>query len=66
MCEKLWDMFKTINERTTDIKVSKIKKNNQRIWKYDTMTIDETFADFYDELNNIVNTLFNLGEIDWL
>ena len=58
-----WNILQTMHERT---KVVKINKLQQLTFKFESirMSDDESFDEFYAKLNDIVNSAYNLGEID--
>lgn len=56
-----WDILKTIHKGTTRVKISRIQKLTKH---FENLTIrdSESFDNFYNKLNDIFNTSFNLGE----
>ena len=57
-----WNIFQTVHE---GIKTVKINKLQQLTSKFESIRMfdDESFDEFYTKLNNIVNFVYNLGEI---
>ena len=57
-----WNILQTVHEGT---KVVKINKLQQLTSKFESikMSDDESFNEFYVKLNDIVNSVYNLGEI---
>ena len=59
--KEAWEVLQTMYEGTNTVKQSKL----QRLTKeFETIVMeeDETFDQFYAKLNDIVNSVFNLGE----
>ena len=55
-----WNILQIVHEGT---KVVKINKLQQLTSKFESMSDDESFDEFYAKLNDIVNSTYNLGEI---
>ena len=57
-----WNILQTVHEGTKTVKINKLQ---QLTSKFESITMfdDESFDKFYDKLNDIVNTAYNLGEI---
>ena len=57
-----WNILKTVHE---GIKAVKINKLQQLTSKFESIRMfdDESFDEFYTKLNDIVNSVYNLGEI---
>ena len=57
-----WNILQTVHEGTKAVKINKLQ---QLTTKFESirMSDDESFDEFYAELNDIVNFAYNLGEI---
>ena len=57
-----WNTFEVIHEGTSTVKNSKIQRLTT---EFETirMSDKETFDDFHEKLKDIVNNLYNLGEV---
>ena len=47
-----WNILQTVHEGTKVVKINKLQQSD-----------DESFAEFYAKLKDIVNSAYNLGEI---
>jgi hypothetical protein len=64
MCETIkdtWDILEVAHEGTKTVKNSKLQTLTTKFDEIE-MKEDETFDEFYTQLNDIVNSNFNLGE----
>ena len=64
MCEiakDAWDILQTVHEGTLSVKNNRLQDLATR-FEVAKMKDDETFDEFYAEINDIVNSSFNLGE----
>ena len=57
-----WKILQTMHEGTKAVKISKLQQLTSRFESI-RMSEDESFDEFYDKLNHIVNSTFNLDEI---
>ena len=57
-----WNILQTVREGTTAVKINKLQQLTSR---FESIRIsnDESFDVFYAKLNDIVNFVFNLGEV---
>ncbi|XP_022849834.1 uncharacterized protein LOC111371915 [Olea europaea var. sylvestris] len=59
--KEVWDILETTHEGTKTVKNSKLQMLASRFEEI-RMKDDESFDEFYAKLNDIVNSIFNLGE----
>ena len=57
-----WNILQTVHEGTKAVKINKLQQLTTRFESI-KMSDDETFDEFYAKLNDIVNYVYNLGEI---
>ena len=57
-----WNILQTVHEGTKAVKINKLQQLTTR-FKSIKMFDDECFDEFYAKLNDIVNSVYNLGEI---
>ena len=57
-----WNILQTMHEGTKAIKINKLQQLTTRFESI-RMSDDESFVEFYANLNDIVNSAYNLGEI---
>ena len=57
-----WNILKTVHEGTKAVKINKLRQLTSRFESI-RMSDDESFDKFYAKLNDIVNSVYNLGEI---
>ena len=57
-----WNVLQTVHEGTKAIKINKLLQLTSRLESI-RMFDDESFNEFYAKLNEIVNYVFNLGEV---
>ena len=57
-----WNILQTVHERTKAVKINKLQQLTTRFESIN-MFDDESFYEFYAKLNDIVNYVYNLGEI---
>ena len=57
-----WNILQTVHEGTKAVKINKLKQLTSRFESI-RMSDDECFDEFYAKLNDIVNSVYNLGEI---
>ena len=57
-----WNILQTVHEGTKVVKINKLQRLTTR---FESIRIsdDEIFDEFYAKLNDIVNSVYNLGEI---
>lgn len=60
--KKVWHILKVIHEGTQEVKNFKLQILTIRFEEL-RMKEDETFNEFHVQLNDVVNSSFNLGEI---
>ena len=65
----MWRLFiqhgtfcKTVHEGTKAIKINKLQQLTYRFGSI-RMSDDESFNEFYAKLNDIINSIFSLGEV---
>ena len=58
----VWNILQTVHEGTKAVKINKLQ---QLTFKFESIRMfdDESFDEFYAKLNDIVNSIYNLGEI---
>ena len=57
-----WNILETVHEGTKAVKINKLQQLTSRFESI-RMSDDESFDKFYAKLNDIVNSVYNLGEI---
>ena len=57
-----WKILQTMHEGTKTVKINKLQHLTTRFESI-RMSEDESFDEFYAKLNDIVNYVYNLGEI---
>ena len=57
-----WNILQTVREGTKAVKINKLQQLTTRFESI-RMSNDESFDEFYAKLNDIVNSVYNLGEI---
>ena len=57
-----WKILQTMHEGIKAVKINKLQQITTRFESI-RMSEDESFDEFYAKLNDIVNSIFNLGEI---
>ena len=57
-----WNILQTVQEGTKAVKINKLQQLTTRFESI-RMFDDECFDEFYAKLNDIVNCIYNLGEI---
>ena len=57
-----WNILQTMREGTIVVKINKLQQLTSRFESI-RMSNDESFDVFYAKLNDIVNFVFNLGEV---
>ena len=57
-----WNILQTVHEGTKAVKINKLQQLTTRFESI-KMSDDECFDEFYAKLNDIVNSVYNLGEI---
>ena len=57
-----WNILQPVHEGTKVVKINKLQQLTTRFESI-RMSDDESFDEFYVELNDIVNSVYNLGEI---
>ena len=57
-----WNILQTVHEGTKVVKINKLQQLTTRFESI-RMSDDESFDEFYVKLNDIVNYVYNLGEI---
>ena len=57
-----WNIFQIVHEGTKAVKINKLQQLTTRFESI-RMSDDESFDEFYAKLNDIVNSVYNLGEI---
>ena len=57
-----WNILQTMHEGTKAIKINKLQQLTSRFESI-RMSDDKSFDEFYAKLNDIVNSVYNLGEI---
>ena len=57
-----WNILHTVHEGTKTVKINKLQQLTSRFESI-KMSDDESFDEFYAKLNDIVNSVYNLGEI---
>ena len=58
----IWNILQTMHEDTKAVKINKLQQLTSRFESI-RMSDDESFDKFYAKLNDIVNSIYNLGEI---
>ena len=57
-----WNILQTVHEGTKAVKINRLQQLTTRFESI-RMSDDESFDEFYAKLNDIVNSVYNLGEI---
>ena len=57
-----WNILQTMHEGTKAVKINKLQQLTSKFESI-RMSDDESFDEFYAKLNDIVNSIYNLGEI---
>ena len=57
-----WNILQTVHEGIKTVKINKLQRLTTRFESI-RMFDDECFDEFYAKLNDIVNSVYNLGEI---
>ena len=57
-----WNILQTVHESTKAVKINKLQQLTSKFESI-KMSDDESFNEFYAKLNDIVNSVYNLGEI---
>ena len=57
-----WNILQTVHEGTKAVKINRLQQLTTRFESI-RMSADESFDEFYAKLNDIVNSVYNLGEI---
>ena len=58
-----WNILQTVHKGTKVVKINKLQQLTSRFESI-RMSDDESFDEFYAKLNDIVNSTYNLGEIN--
>ena len=57
-----WNILQTVHESTKAVKINKLQQLTSKFESI-KMSDDESFNEFYAKLNDIVNSVYNLGKI---
>ena len=58
----VWNILQTMHEGTKAVKINKLQQLTSKFESI-RMSDDEFFDEFYAKLNDIINFVYNLGEI---
>ena len=62
VAQTAWNILQTVHESTKAVKINKLQQLTSKFESI-RMSDDESFDEFYAKLNDIVNSVYNLGEI---